>query len=77
MVRRVAGYNFVEPMILKVLENSRISLSTLAINYHVNAAAGKAVNLNVIKKNLLYLVAHKKVTEKLDMNGIAFYKQVA
>jgi hypothetical protein len=77
MVRHVTGYNFVEPTILKILQDSVISLSTLAINYHVNAAVGKNVNLNVIKKNLLFLVAHKKITGKLEQNGVTYYKQAA
>ena len=74
MSGRLSGYNFVEPTILKILQNSRVSLSTLAISYHVNATIGRTINLNVIKKNLVFLVGHKKISEKMEMNGVTYYK---
>lgn len=76
MSGRLSGYNFVEPTILKILQNSRISLSTLAISYHVNETIGRTINLNVIKKNLMFLVSHKKVSEKLEANGVTYYKLI-
>lgn len=76
MSRRVSGYNFVEPTILKILKSSTSSLSTLAINYHVNIAVGRTINLNVIKKNLMFLVAHRKISERLEANGVTYYKQI-
>ena len=74
MAGRLTGYNFVEPTIMKILKDSRVSLSTLAISYHVNATIGRTVNLNVIKKNLLFLVSHKKISEKLESNGVTYYR---
>ena len=76
MPGRVSGYNFVEPAILKILKSSTISLPTLAINYHVNIAVGRRVNLNVIKKNLVFLVSHRKISGKLEANGVTYYKQI-
>jgi len=74
MPGRSSGYNFVEPTILRILQNSRVSLSTLAISYHVNETIGRTINLNVIKKNLMFLVNHKKISEKLDPNGVTYYR---
>jgi len=69
--------DFVEPMILKILKMSRIPMSVLSINYHVNERAGKSINLNVIKSNLTFLVSHNKISEKLDRkNGIVYYKLI-
>lgn len=76
MAGRLSGYNFVEPTILKILQDSSIALSTLAISYHVNATIGRTINLNVIKKNLTFLVAHRKISEKLEANGVTYYKQI-
>jgi len=74
MAGRLSGYNFVEPTIMKILQNSKISLSTLAVSYHVNATIGRTINLNVVKKNLTFLVTHKKISEKLETNGVTYYR---
>jgi len=74
MAGRLSGYNFVEPTILKILLNSSVALSTLAISYHVNASVGRTINLNVVKKNLIFLVSHKKISEKLEPNGVTYYR---
>jgi hypothetical protein len=69
--------DFVGPMILKILKMSKIPMTTLSINYHVNEIAGKTINLNVIKSNLTFFVNHKKISEKIDEeNGIAYYKLI-
>jgi hypothetical protein len=74
---RNPDYNFVEPMILKILKKSRISMSLLAINYHVNEDIGRTINLNSIKKNLTFLVNHKKISEKTNKkNGVVYYKLI-
>jgi len=73
MTGRVSGFNFVEPTILRILKESG-SLSMLAINYHVNASVGRTINLNVIKKNLMFLTNHKKISEKIEANGVTYYK---
>jgi hypothetical protein len=75
MVGRVPRQDFVEPMILKILKISTIPMSTLAINFRVNERAGRTINLNDIKNNLMFLVKNKRISEKLDEeNGIVYYK---
>lgn len=77
MRARGSDYNFVEPMILKVLKESKTSMSTLAINYRVNEAAGRTVNLNVIRNHLIFLVKNRKVLESLDEeNDVLYYKLI-
>jgi repressor of nif and glnA expression len=74
---RVPSDDFVEPMILKILKESRVSMSTLAINYKVNEAAGRTINLNVIRNHLIFLVKNKKILENLDKeNDVTYYKLV-
>jgi len=74
---RNPDYNFVEPMILKILKKSEISMSVLAINYHVNESIGRAVSLNDIKKNLTFLVNRKKISEKTNKKtGVVYYKLI-
>ena len=76
-MRRSSGYDFVEPMILRILKDSDIALSVLAINYHVNRSIGKTINLNVIKRNLMFLMNRNKISKTQDVNGILFYKFIA
>jgi len=72
-----SGHDFVEPMILKILEKSMVSMSTLAINYKVNEAAGRTINLNVIKNRLIFLVKNKKIFESFDKeNNVTYYKLI-
>lgn len=74
---RTSGMDFVDPMILKILRESKISMSTLAINYRINEQVGKTVNLNVIRNHLIFLVRDKKISESVNrQSGIAYYKQV-
>jgi len=71
---RISGTDFVEPMILQILKNSLIPMSTLAINYWVNENCGKIINLNVIKNNLAFLVDHKKISQKMNSeNRVSYY----
>jgi len=77
MRERVPSHDFVEPMILKILKESRVSMSTLAINYKVNEAAGRTINLNVIRNHLIFLVKNKKIFENLDKeNDVTYYKLI-
>ena len=74
---RLPSHDFVEPMILNILKESGVSMSTLAINYKVNEAAGRAVNLNVIRNHLIFLVKNKKIFESLDKeNDVTYYKLI-
>jgi hypothetical protein len=77
MRRGIPGHDFIEPMILKLLKESRVPMSTLAINYRVNEAAGRMINLNVIKNHLIFLVKNKKILESLDKeNDVTYYKLI-
>ena len=74
---RLPSHDFVEPMILNILKESGVSMSTLAINYKVNEAAGRAINLNVIRNHLIFLVKNKKIFESLDKeNDVTYYKLI-
>jgi len=74
---RTPSHDFVEPMILKILKESRVSMSTLAINYKVNEAAGRSINLNIIRNHLIFLVKNKKIFESLDKkNDVIYYKLI-
>lgn len=74
---RVSNHDFVEPMIMKILKESRVPMSVLAINYRVNEAAGRTINLNVIRNQLLFLVKDKKILESLNKeNDVTYYKLI-
>jgi hypothetical protein len=75
--RSIPRIDFVEPMIIKILKMSKLPMTTLSINYHVNEKTGKTINLKVIKNSLASLVSDKKVSEGIDEDsGIAYYKLV-
>jgi len=77
MSGRLPNHDFVEPMILKILKNSVIPMSILAINYRVNENVGRVINLNVIKNNLAFLVNHKKISEKTNKeNRVVYYNLI-
>jgi len=74
---RLPSHDFVEPMILNILKESGVPMPALAINYKVNEAAGRAINLNVIKNHLIFLVKNKKIFESLDKeNDVTYYKLI-
>ncbi len=74
---RASGHDFVDPIILKILRESRTPMSTLGINYRVNETAGRTINLNVIREHLIFLARSKKISENLDKeNGVTYYKLV-
>ena len=78
MRERLSGYNFVDPLILKILRDSKISMSTLGINFRINEAVGRTVNLKVIRDHLIFLVKDKKISESLDEdNGVTYFKLLA
>ena len=74
---RISSIDFIEPMILKILKNSEIPMSTLAINYRVNENIGKIINMHVIKTNLMFLVNHNKISGKLNSeNKVVYYNLI-
>lgn len=74
---RASGHDFVDPMILKILKESRVPMSMLGINYRVNGSAGRTINLNVIRDHLLFLVKTKRISESIDrQNGVTYYKLI-
>jgi repressor of nif and glnA expression len=74
---RVPSNDFVEPMILKILKESKVSMSALAINYMVNESSGRTINLNVIRNHLIFLMKNKKIFESLDKkNDVTYYKLI-
>jgi repressor of nif and glnA expression len=76
-MRRSAGHDFLDPMILKILKESKIPMSTLGINYRINEAVGKTINLNIVRNHLIFLLNNKKISEKIDEEkGVTYYKLV-
>ncbi len=74
---KTIGHDFVDPIIMRILKDSTVLMSTLAINYRVNERAGKTVNLNVIRNHLLFLAKNKKISESFNEdNGVTYYKLV-
>ena len=75
---RASGHDFVDPLILKILKESKVPLSTLGINYKVNENVGRTINLNVIRDHLIFLVENRKISESLDKrNSVIYYKLIS
>lgn len=64
--------SFLEPTILKVLNESPVPLKILPINFKVNESAKRIVSLNSVKNQLKLLVQEKKVIRK-DKSGSSYY----
>ena len=77
MKRRSSGHDFMDPMVLKILRETRTRLSILGINYLINGIVGRTINLNVVKNHLLFLVKDKKISENVNKeSGIAYYRLI-
>ena len=77
MPKREMNYNFIDPMILKILGNSNVPMAALAINYMVNQSFGKEVNLRIIKKHLAFLVLDEKISKNsANLHSVPYYKLV-
>ena len=75
---RTSGYDFVEPLILKILRESKSSMTTLAINYRVNQSVGRTINLKIIQNNLIFLAKNEKISKIFNKgNGITYYEIIA
>ncbi len=55
-MRRSVGFDFVDPLIMKILKAAKCPMSTLAINYRINEAVGKTINLNIVRNHLISLL---------------------
>jgi len=75
-MRRSSGYDFLDPLILKILKESKGPMSTLSINYRINEAVRRTINLNIVRNHLIFLLNNKKVSEKINENGVVYYKLV-
>ncbi len=75
-MRRSSGYDFLDSIILKILKESKVSMSTLSVNYMINKIVGKTITLNVVRNHLISLMNNKKISEKMDENGVIHYKLV-
>jgi hypothetical protein len=75
---RTSGYDFVEPLILKILRESKGSMTTLAINYRVNQSVGRTINLKIVQNHLIFLAKKEKISKIFNKgNGIIYYKIIA
>ena len=74
---RASGHDFVDPMILKILRETKTPLSILGINYMINGFVGRMINVNIVKNHLLFLVRDNKVSESVNKeNGVTYYKLI-
>lgn len=74
MKEKVFRYDFVGPLILKILHESNGSMTTLAINYMINQSVGRTVNLKIIKDHLTSLVKDEKISKRVDEgNSVVYY----
>ena len=71
---RCSGDDFLNPMILKILKDSKIPMSTLGINYRINEGMGRIVNLNVVRNHLVVLLKDKKISETINDEGVVHYR---
>ena len=69
---RSNDYYFIDPMIMEILEKSKISVQALNINFKINESSGKIINLNAIKSHLENLVQNNKISKKVKGESI-FY----
>ena len=75
---RNSGYDFVDPLILKILRDSKGPMTTLGINYRVNQSVGRTVNLKIIRDHLIFLAKKGKISKILDKdNSVIYYKIIA
>ena len=71
------NHDFIDPMILKILGESKVPMAALAINYMMNQSFGKEVNLRIIKKHLTFLVRDDKISkDSTNMHSVTYYKIV-
>lgn len=75
MPKREMNYDFINPLILKILGDSEEPMAALAINYMVNQSFNKEINLRIIKKHLEFLVGDKKVSKSSNnLHSVEYYK---
>lgn len=74
---RATGHDFVDPMILKILGQTKTAMSILGINYMVNESVGRTINMNIVRDHLLFLVKSKKISEIFNKeNGVTYYRLI-
>jgi hypothetical protein len=67
--------DFVNPLILKILKDSKVPMAALAITYMVNQHFGREVNSGIIKRHLAFLVSVEKLSKNSNnMKNITYYK---
>jgi len=64
-MHRGVDYQFLEPMIMNILEESPMPLQALTINFKINEESGRIIDLNTIKNHLDKLVEKRKVLKKV------------
>jgi repressor of nif and glnA expression len=77
-IKKVTFNNdFVNPLILKILRDSKGPMAALAITYMVNQHFGREVNSGIIKRHLSSLVDVEKISKNSNnMKNIAYYKLI-
>lgn len=73
MARAKFRDDFLDPIILKVLEESPVPLNPLSINFKVNEKTKKIVSLNTIKNHLKQLSEEKKIMKKVVSNSSYYW----
>ena len=62
---RSTDYYFIDPMIIDILEKSKIPLQVLSVSFRINELSKKIISLNVVKSHLEDLVEKKKIVRKI------------
>ena len=69
---RSTDYCFINPMIINILEKSKIPLQSLAVSFKINEISGKIINLNVVKNHLEDLAEKRKIVKKRKKESILY-----
>ena len=76
MRRRDNEYDFIDPIVIRILNKSTTPLQPLAINFMVNRVTKEIIPFHAVKERLRILVNEGKVSEKVKNDGakdISFY----
>lgn len=75
-MHRGVDYQFLDPMILNILEESPAPLQALTINFKINEETGRIIDLNTIKNHLNKLVEKRKVVKKVKKEAKTIHYKI-
>lgn len=63
-------YDFIDPIVIRILNKSKTPLQPLAINFMVNRIAKRIVPFSAVKERLKILVNEGQISEKVENDGV-------